>query len=317
MFVPGCSCVPSRLVIITLDPSLIMCIPGHADLFHQLHRASCTSGQWACYICGVKEVIKIARLSKLSQDSDLTTLLDWVHYHDVLARFTFRHWYQGTRDLTAIPSPCYGDGKQMLSDSLYLSTGDQRLFNMESSPTYSALELLSEICDAIPTRPQDIQSIGRLDDYKSFLGVLDWRIRCLPVPPIADDITNGTALMVELFRLAILVYLHRATEGLISQAARTQQHIDRAFEIFSLLESCERQFPVFILGCEARTDEQRQIVLDLIARTEERASSRSFQHVTLLIQACWCQEDLSNGNIDYWDKLTTIISSCLIMPTFV
>jgi hypothetical protein len=29
-------------------------------------------------------------------NSDLGTLLDWVYYHDVLARFSIRHWHKGS-----------------------------------------------------------------------------------------------------------------------------------------------------------------------------------------------------------------------------
>lgn len=46
------------------------------------------------YLRGVKNVIKAARLQDLASHGDLAILLDWVYYHDVLARFTLRHWYR-------------------------------------------------------------------------------------------------------------------------------------------------------------------------------------------------------------------------------
>jgi hypothetical protein len=59
----------------------------------EIHQASCVSGEWTWYLRGVKEVIRAAGLDKLPQDSNLTILLDWVYYHDVLARFSLRHWH--------------------------------------------------------------------------------------------------------------------------------------------------------------------------------------------------------------------------------
>jgi hypothetical protein len=170
-------------------------------------------------------------------------------------------------------------------------------------------------CDAIPTKPHDM-SIEEVNNYKSFLMMLDWRLRTISVStPIMG--TSEMAIITELYQLAALVYLNRVSEDLLDQSARTQQQIDRAFSIFSELSSCERQFPLFILGCEARTDDQRAIVLDLIARTQKRASSRPIIHVKILIHAMWAQDDLADQELNYWDKLSSIISACSIMPSLV
>lgn len=132
----------------------------------------------------------------------------------------------------------------------------------------------------------------------------------------ADD-SSDTLLIMELYQLAILVYISRASENLLNQRTCTQQQIDKAFTIFTRLGSCDRQFPVFILGCEARSDDQRAVILDLISRTEKNISSRSFNYVRMLLQAIWAQDDLADGDVNYWDKLSYVISCCRIMPTFV
>lgn len=169
------------------------------------------------------------------------------------------------------------------------------------------LDLLSEVCDSVSP---DIESIRELDDYKSFLKVLDWRIRSI----------KFTAAVDELYQLAILIYLDRISGTLLNQPLRTQQHIDRAFTILSQLSSCERQFPVFIIGCEARTDNQRAIILDLISKTEKNNASRSFNYVKRMIQAIWAQDDLFDwqlGDLDYWNKLSSTMSRCTIPPSLV
>lgn len=154
------------------------------------------------------------------------------------------------------------------------------------------------------------------DGYKSFLKILDWKCRSMELPPTTDGGVDASSAM-EVYRLAMLVYLNRASDNILNQSTRTQQHIDEAFAILSRLGSCDRQFPVLILGCEAQSDEQRAVVLEVIARTERGDSSRSLKLVRVLVQAIWAQDELGKGNMRYWDKLSWIISCCKILPTFV
>jgi hypothetical protein len=177
------------------------------------------------------------------------------------------------------------------------------------------IELLSEVCDAVSGHLPSMTSAER-DEYKSFLKILDWKCRSMELPPTADGGVDWSSAM-EVYRLAMLVYLNRASDNLLNQSTRTQQHIDEAFAILARLGSCDRQFPVFILGCEAQSDEQRAVVLEVIARTEKGDSSRSLKLVRVLLQAIWAQDELGKGNMRYWDKLSWIISCCKILPTFV
>ena len=135
--------------------------------------------------------------------------------------------------------------------------------------------------------------------------------------PATVDGSADTSLVMELYRLAILVYLSRASGiSLRGQSTRTQQHIDKGFTILARLGSCDQQFPVFILGCEARSDDQRALVLDLISRTENSNSSRSFNLVRALLQASWAQDELGKGDLNYCDGMGYIMSCCKIMPSF-
>lgn len=127
--------------------------------------------------------------------------------------------------------------------------------------------------------------------------------------------TKG-ALSLELYKIAMLVYLNRVTKGQLKQIVDLQTQIDRAFEILAKLDTCERQFPIFVLGCEAQCDIQRAVVLDVISRTMDSASSRSLNHARLLLQALWAHDDLSDGKTQYWGKISYVISCCTIMPSF-
>ncbi|KAK4151562.1 fungal-specific transcription factor domain-containing protein [Chaetomidium leptoderma] len=267
----------------------------------EIHQLSCSSGDWTCYLRSAKDMIQAAGLDELHHDnSDLAALLDWVYYHDVLARFSQRHWHRESKGNGPSPSPTP---------------------SKTASPPLALIELLSEVCDAVNSAHLPSMTSAEQDDYKSFLKILDWRIRSIELPATADGNADAS-LGMELYRLAMLVYLSRAsdsTTNLRNQSTRrTQQHIDQAFAILARLGSCDRQFPVFILGCEARSDDQRAVVLDLISRTEKGHSSRSLNLVRLLLQAIWAQDELGiKGDMNYWDKLSYIISCCKILPAFV
>ena len=170
------------------------------------------------------------------------------------------------------------------------------------------LGLLSEIHDSVSV---DTTSVGISDDHREYLKILDWRIRNIPKADTTD----------EAFELAALIYLNRISgPSLDDQPLRTQQRIDKAFAVLSQLNSCERQFPVFVLGCEARTDDQRVIVLDLISKTEGNVASRSFRHIKLLLEAIWAQDDLvdrQHGDRSYWNKLSSAMRSYADPPCFV
>ena len=142
------------------------------------------------------------------------------------------------------------------------------------------------------------------------------RIRNTALPDPASKVNPGTMMDVDLFQTAMLVYLSRSFKGLLD-SGEIEERIEGAFATFSKLQSCEKQFPLFILGCEARTDDERCTILDLITRTEKMASSRSFFLVRKMIEAIWVQDDLSDKGIDYAAKMSAIISCCTILPSFV
>jgi hypothetical protein len=72
----------------------------------EVHQASCTSGHWTGYLGGVKTVINACSIKALLQlDSDVAALLDWVHYHDVLVRFSLLYWKrEGAPELSLTPT---------------------------------------------------------------------------------------------------------------------------------------------------------------------------------------------------------------------
>ncbi|KAI0157862.1 fungal-specific transcription factor domain-containing protein [Hypoxylon sp. FL1284] len=267
----------------------------------EIYHSSCTSGDWICYLGGVKEIIKTNYLDNPSRrHGELEILLDWVHYFGILGRFSRIYWQDETAEEKSPIRLC------------------EEAFPSDYSATESTqiTELFGEVCNAVDARPPPTASAETLDDYRNFLKILDWRIKKIQVEAVPGD-RREVALTTEVYKLGMLVYLNRATEDELHQAPRIQQQIDEAFALLSRMASCPRQFPVFIIGCEARTDVQRATVLDLIARTERSAASRSFSYTRVLMEAIWAQDDLSNGEISYRAKISRVFRRGANLPMFV
>jgi hypothetical protein len=232
-----------------------------------------------------------------------------------MARFALRHWSGASANLPSNPSNIWPEGvMQVLPNKSNARLED--CVERRGMANLKTIGLLSDVCDAASTMPHLATMDGEeLQHFKGFLTLLDWRIRTTPVENVGHCLE--TATVVELHRLAMLVYLHRSTEDLLGQAGKVQEYLDQAFAMLSALSACERQFPIFILGSEARTDHERAIVLDLMARTESRKSSRSLVHAKLLVQAVWAQDDLADVKLEYLKKMTAIISCCSIVPSLV
>lgn len=63
-------------------------------------------------------------------------------------------------------------------------------------------------------------------DHKSHLQILDWRIRNLSTISGCDEFGPDSEAKLKLYRLAMLIYLNRASENALSQtAAKTQEQL--------------------------------------------------------------------------------------------
>ncbi|KAI1157044.1 fungal-specific transcription factor domain-containing protein [Nemania diffusa] len=266
----------------------------------EIHHTSCTSGQWIHYIVGVKDVVQAGNLTECVNSSpDLALLLEWVYYHDVLLRFTTRYW--------------------PLSNANIISNAPNFPVKLShpTPPALAAVKLLSDLCDAVSAYPVSTDSAEMTSEHISFLRILDWKIRNISVEDITQGDTDNARMNAELYKLAILVYLNRASNDALAQAAVTQRYVDQGFTQFARMESCQHQFPLFVLGLDARTDEQRVTILELISRTSQMDASRSLEQIRILMQASWAQGDLANGNISYLTNLRYVFSCCRNVPSFV
>lgn len=123
--------------------------------------------------------------------------------------------------------------------------------------------------------------------------------------------------VAELYRLAGLIYLYRACKGLSPMSSKVKTAVEAGFSILTGLATCDRAFPLVILGCEARCDGDRLMVLDLLRRTRECRKIGNFGMAQQFIEASWAQDDLSPDEaLNYGQKFTAIMSMSKNLPCF-
>jgi hypothetical protein len=161
------------------------------------------------------------------------------------------------------------------------------------------------------------------EEYRKYLMELESRIdnalydpRLVSIVFINNKKTRRGNIL-DLFRLAVLIYFDRVSNHFSGRSLKIDGWINSAFGIISELQVCKQQFPLLVLGCEARTDEQRIIIMDAIYATAKATYSRSIHILLALLQSIWNQDDLQTEcEIDYGVKLKVIVNSCETVLSF-
>lgn len=126
------------------------------------------------------------------------------------------------------------------------------------------------------------------------------------------------ASLTELYRSAVLVYIARNCETKFGENRDLAPLLEKNFAQLGQAHTCQR-LPIFILGCEANTDERRMIILDLLRLTEE-THPRALDSIRRGLDSVWIQDNLDADQdtaLDYMNKLNVVVSSSSTIPTFV
>ncbi|RSL96491.1 hypothetical protein BHE90_007585 [Fusarium euwallaceae] len=271
-----------------------------------------SSGEWLWHIWGAMDIINAAQLEDVSYESETRHLLDWVYYHGVLSRFAVHHW----RHRSLIQSRSNTGGSS--SGNQYLQLSRYRPTLPSPNPTYAILSLLSEVCETL-VDPRDPQS--RHEDYISRLRALESRIDSVSITSESVKLSQDATFAVELYQVATRIYLARASQSPYEPPANLDSLIEAGFSgpQKTCTSGCEHFFPLLILACEARRDDQRVAILNLVERTQRDFRIRTVRGVMDAIQSIWVQQDLhADGDVlvNYLDVMSAGISSTSTIPSF-
>ncbi|KAI0406920.1 fungal-specific transcription factor domain-containing protein [Xylaria palmicola] len=294
------------------------------------------SGEWLFYLQGAMEVVQRAQLGNQTGRSDDSSLLDWVCYHDLMSRFTLYHWrhkYLARAAPGTVTSPVPQSTIQHLhlveerTEGLRkhffpIRTEWERRAPLSQSPPHAVFNVLSEICEVL-LDPSDPRSHGI--EYRERLRALEWKIDSLPSSssartPEPGDPGEDLRFTVRLYQTATRIYLARASRSPSAPAADLDALVAEVYAGPVQDCYCRHFFPLLIIACEARTDDQRAAILNLIDRTERKGYVRSMAAFGAQVRSFWVQRDLyADGDLvlDYLAVMKDVISANHALPSFV
>ena len=192
------------------------------------------------------------------------------------------------------------------------------------SASHCSHEILRHLYNMFDMIRKPIDSLYHSDEYEKSLRCLENKISStVPLAPkdISDTMSHSITAWVaamDLLKLAALIYLNRASRNFSGTSLHIDAMVEKAHALFDDLEICNLAFPLLIIGCEARTDEQRMKILEHIERAMKTSTLRSLHGLPNILQQIWVQDDLAvDFELDYIKRLDAIISSYQIMPSFV
>ncbi|KAI1126523.1 fungal-specific transcription factor domain-containing protein [Nemania abortiva] len=277
-----------------------------------------SSGEWLWYIRGALEVVQSTRLGDESDTSSNIDLVNWVYYHNSMSRFTLSHWRHKYLDVENTPTSC-----NLVSQfNQCARPAEERPPPPFLSPAHGILNVLSEICEVL-LDPSDPRS-GDIA-YRDRLRGLEWMVDNIPsFTPLSDSTkldksTEDIEFTVQLYQIATRVYLARASQNPLEPCVNLDALIDEAFRGPIQDCYCRHFFPLLILACEARGEEQRAAILNLIDRTERKGYMRSMETFRKQVESFWIQYDLHADDdliLNYLSVMKTIISSNPALPSY-
>jgi hypothetical protein len=288
------------------------------------------------YLSGAKYLIDHTDVGSQMLPGEFSRILNWVEYHTVMGQFSLQHWdiieeptvYKNSLDAVSQDVPVEQEScprqkvrrKPMNASYLHRYLSNIIQIKSVSYCSHEILQLLYFMFETIlkPTNP-----LYHSREYENSLQHLENRINNIDPTAQTDfsDIMSGLdkiwVATLELYKLAALIYLKRASRNFSGASVQIDTLIERAFVILADLETFNLVFPLLIVGCEARVDDQRMRILELIENTLKTSSLRSLRGLRSILQHIWVQDDLAvDHELDYLKKLNVVMTSYHIMPTF-
>jgi hypothetical protein len=286
-----------------------------------MQQTSDRNSAWVGYINGIKNVIDGVKGGRPCPGSDVSIILDWVYYFEVMARFSFRHWRTENIKAVAEELGFKSDGSSVCQLQ-YLLTQASFLRGLPNIAVHAhpVVQLLAEVSGTImySSDPRYFSA-----EYQEHLNILRSSLENVSSDTVATDgvstgVVGNTDHILEVTRLAGLIYLERVSRNFSGQSAKIESWTKAALSMIQTLESCLCPFALFVVSCEVNADEDRLIILDLYAKMESRSHLPSLLEVKALIQTAWIQQDLEvDGELQYIHKLNLVMSSREVIPSFI
>lgn len=186
------------------------------------------------------------------------------------------------------------------------------------------LDIFSQIIDVVLDR-DDPRCLS--EDHLRSVRVLELRLDRIEQRPsevseqdvdvASESELARSAQLAELYRLTVSIYLQRLGKGVSRTSPVLSRLVDTAFRMLESISVCERPLLLFIIALEARTDEERLIILRVLARSLEARPLGNLPLTERLIHAAWVQQDLhEEADVNQLKVYNAVVSGNRVPPSF-
>lgn len=167
---------------------------------------------------------------------------------------------------------------------------------------------------------QSLQSV----EHQKRINELERQLSCVKLHTLDEERStldareNRMSTKVQLYRLAGLIYLHRAVKNYSGVELPHKRLVEQAFLALVKVRVHEELWPLFIVAYEVQTDIDRRRVLDFFSEAQRQRPTGNIAWVRRLVEAFWNQDDLDaeRQQLSYVTKMTAVISAVPFVPTF-
>lgn len=100
--------------------------------------------------------------------------------------------------------------------------------------------------------------------------------------------------IAKFYHLAALTCFHRQFLQIPFQSRSVQPLIKSALNLIAQMEICTSPWPLFVVICEIRTDEQRLQILQTLKQMEVHRRIRNIGVTRMIVEEFWKQRDLAD-----------------------
>lgn len=130
---------------------------------------------------------------------------------------------------------------------------------------------------------------------------------------------DRATMVADLHRVACLLYVNRAVHSVSGTEFRHKRLVKEGVLLLTRMETCQSAWPLFIIACEAITDEHRLAVMEVFEQSQRDLRRRS-NHIHLIqhvVEAMWNQQDLNmESDVDYLTTFDAVVGGLPFIPPF-
>ncbi|OAG16232.1 hypothetical protein CC77DRAFT_1024123 [Alternaria alternata] len=270
---------------------------------------------WIGHLCGARNIVPTVDKKAHSVGSDEAIILGWLYYFVTFTRFSFRHWRT-----YMIRATSHELGFKAANHTCSVQYRIARIAFAEdmSSIAIYAHPLLQLLAEVFETRLYASDPLYHSNDYQQSLNDLKSRLNGVDLVTRDEEGEGDKYYCLQFTRLAGLIYLERVSRNFSGQSIRLDHWKQDALCILAKLKTSPPSFTMFVIGCEAHTDEERLVMLDFFTRLEQVPHLNSLLEAKGLVQTAWIQHDLGvEGELEYIHKVNLVMSSRDVIPSFI